>query len=551
MGSVNSIPADNRRPKSLFDCLETENDTSEIDVLKFMSYQAGLQDELDLFHESISESNETDGSYEEREAERPKKKRRKKGCIMKYDEQLGHTRPMRPDESSWFCLYVKNPSTSNRFLKKFRRRFRLPYQQYLELVGDAIEGEWFPRWTSSKDATGKPSSPLELLILGALRYLGRGWTFDDCEESTAIGEETHRVFFHEFIKIGSTVLFKKYVLSPATAEELLQHQHEMKEAGCDGNGGSMDATHVTMEKCSYRLRNNHLGPKMTLTARTYNITVNHRRRILSTTTGHPSRWNDKTLVLFDTYARAIYDGEILQDVEFVLLEKGANGEVIEVAYCGAWLLVDNGYLKWPTTIPPMKVTNDQREIRWSQWIESLRKDVECTFGILKGRWRILKTGIRLHGIEVTDEIWMTCCALHNWLLDIDGLDDKWQGGVPSDWESELGLHDMEDTARFVPPAALARLNARQLSARHYDMSGMGPGEDQDTIEEDEQDASEAGQGFYVENATIGGHIVNGVCVGGVRVVRKLPRDFFRRKLVEHHDILWRQNKLKWPRSVPK
>ena len=67
--------------------------------------------------------------------------------------------------------------------------------KYLKLVGDAIEGEWFPRWTSRKDATGKPSSPLELLILGALRYLGRGWTFDDCEESTAIGEETHRVFF--------------------------------------------------------------------------------------------------------------------------------------------------------------------------------------------------------------------------------------------------------------------------------------------------------------------------------------------------------------------
>jgi hypothetical protein len=75
-----------------------------------------------------------------------------------------------------------------------------------------------------------------------------------------------------------------------------------------------------------------------------------------------SRWNDKTLVLFDTYARAIYDGEILQDVEFVLLEKGANGEVIEVTNRGAWLLVDNGYLTWPATIPPMKVTNDQREI---------------------------------------------------------------------------------------------------------------------------------------------------------------------------------------------
>jgi hypothetical protein len=73
---------------------------------------------------------------------------------------------------------------------------------------------------------GKSSSPLELLILGALRYLGRGCTFDDCAENTTIGEETHRVFFHSFTEIGSTVFFRKYILTPATAEELLQHQHE-------------------------------------------------------------------------------------------------------------------------------------------------------------------------------------------------------------------------------------------------------------------------------------------------------------------------------------
>ena len=45
------------------------------------------------------------------------------------------------------------------------------------------------------------ASPLELLILESLRYLGRGYTFDDLEVCTAISEELHRVFFHQFIKI--------------------------------------------------------------------------------------------------------------------------------------------------------------------------------------------------------------------------------------------------------------------------------------------------------------------------------------------------------------
>jgi hypothetical protein len=74
-------------------------------------------------------------------------------------------------------------------------------------------------------------------------------------------------------------------------------------------------------------------------------------------------------------------------------------------------------------------SNDVNEIHWSKWLESTRKDTECTFGILKGRWRILKSGVCVFGVDSIDYVWFTCCALHNWLLDIDGLSEKWAGGV--------------------------------------------------------------------------------------------------------------------------
>ena len=103
-------------------------------------------------------------------------------------------------ESMWYHAYISCPQTNDRrFQQKFRRRFRLPYKNFLQFVEDATEGNWFPRWKQSTRA-GKDSSPLELLILGAFRYLGRGFTFDDCEESTGISEEVHRVFFHKFIE---------------------------------------------------------------------------------------------------------------------------------------------------------------------------------------------------------------------------------------------------------------------------------------------------------------------------------------------------------------
>jgi len=61
------------------------------------------------------------------------------------------------------------------------------------------------------------------LELGSLHYLGRGWTFDDVEENTAISKEVQRTFFHRFVKFGSTVLYEKYVLTPVFVNKTKTH----------------------------------------------------------------------------------------------------------------------------------------------------------------------------------------------------------------------------------------------------------------------------------------------------------------------------------------
>jgi hypothetical protein len=87
---------------------------------------------------------------------------------------------------------------------------------------------------------------------------------------------------------------------------------------------------------------------------------------------------------------------------------------------------------------PSSIERHMQSIGATLLTQNLEKDVECTFGILKGRWRILKTGIRVHNTEVSDNIWMTCCALHNLLLDVDGLSHKWEDGFPSSYEADDG-----------------------------------------------------------------------------------------------------------------
>ena len=65
----------------------------------------------------------------------------------------------------------------------------------------------------------------------------------------------------------------------------------------------MDATHVVILNCKFGQRQAHIGFKLKQTSRTYNIAVNHRRRILSSTGRHLARWNDKTTVLFDNFVK--------------------------------------------------------------------------------------------------------------------------------------------------------------------------------------------------------------------------------------------------------
>jgi Plant transposon protein len=108
------------------------------------------------------------------------------------------------------------------------------------------------------------------------------------------------------------------------------------------------------------------------------------------------------------------------------------------------------------------------------------KDVECTFGILKGRFRILKIGIRVHSITATDNIWYTCCASHNMFLIADGLDKEWDTSVETEWEGELGLNDVEDFEMHATNELRTRYHT-EYERSHLNLTGIGPGNDDDWI----------------------------------------------------------------------
>ena len=106
-----------------------------------------------------------------------------------------------------------------------------------------------------------------------------------------------RVFFNKFLIYGSTKLYMKHITIPATTTYVAVFESVFASAGFNGCVGSSDGTHIGMHNCATWAANNHLGHKLNIPSRTYNVTVTHWRQIIESTCGHPSTWNDKTIVL--------------------------------------------------------------------------------------------------------------------------------------------------------------------------------------------------------------------------------------------------------------
>jgi len=149
--------------------------------------------------------------------------------------------------------------------------------------------------------------------------------------------------------------------------------------------------------------------------------------------------------------------------------------------------------------------------------------------MLKGRWRVLKTGIRLEGSYTADSIWMTCCALHNRLLVIDGSDGEWEG--------MMGTNNVEDVCRLLCFAVQRMENplVAEFGSRSHEKAAnvawLLEGQLTSTSTGDSDDEDEP---LAIRTNTQGAMVVN-----------SLSYYEFRKRLVTHFDTLYKQHKISW------
>jgi len=355
--------------------------------------------------------------------------------------------------------------------KLFRRRFRVPWSFYKAIVKHVGEDENFSELMPGPDALGRPPTLLDLKVLGVLRVLGRYVTFDDIEELNGISAETNRKFFHDFVRLYSTHVYPIAVRWP-DPDETRDILETARRAGFPGKIGSMDCVHFTHDGMAANLKvaaskGGSSGPKTVA----YCVVVRHDRRVLDVSRGVLGATNDKNIVGYNSLAMAIHRGTAYYgEFEFQLC--GADG--VMRTFTKLWIMVDNGFQRVPSFQGPLKWVMTDREGAFSKAAESSRKDSECTFGSVKGRFRVLKTGIRVHSLGVVEHIVRTCFAMHNQLLHLDGFDMSWLG---DDGLFAGDSDDDDDSDALDPKKAFPRLSLLEVPVdAHTDLSGRGTGD---------------------------------------------------------------------------
>ena len=354
-------------------------------------------------------------SDEGRGARRPRHRRR-----MRTRRRNRHFRAASVRTSCWYINYTRPGTTrdlthelssGDRF-GEFRHWFRMPLSK-VEALTDILIVQGYVKEPRTFFRRREFRERTELLVMSALYVLGHGAGFRSCRALCNISTSKVRKFFHLFLD-ALVAMQDNYISLPSDMAALRRVSRDYEENGLPGCVGSMDVVHVKWSSCPMGDHNRAKGKEGYPTL-AFQCITDFNRRVQSVYGPHFGTRNDKDIVKHDIHVKKIQTDRLFTDTCWQFY--AADGSICHEQ--GLYVVCDNGYLSWPTLICPFTQAREGTlEGYFSSNIEGVRKDVECTFGILKKRWRVLSHGFTYRDINICEKIFVTCCCLHNFLLDL-------------------------------------------------------------------------------------------------------------------------------------
>lgn len=214
--------------------------------------------------------------------------------------------------------------------------------------------------------------------------MGRNATFDCLSENTGISASRHRSWTYAFVQWYASQRFPLTVRLPSTESEIEESVKQYADVALPGIIGSMDGTVIPIF-AEYTSKVVMVSYKMPYTVCNVQMIVGHNRQIYSVSDLFRGSATDSAITALDVAVKAITHDDMYKNFPVSFLSPTNSGTMQMLHSKGLSLLVDGGYGAAKVLQGGGTWVTSVNESKYCVWIERQRKDVECTFGILKSR----------------------------------------------------------------------------------------------------------------------------------------------------------------------
>lgn len=328
----------------------------------------------------------------------------------------------RPVES-WFEIHMHQRNVPEAFFRRHLRMGRDSFDNLLTLLRGYVQREN----TRFRDCI----PPEKVLAIGLYR-IAHGGSYDNTALAMNVGKTTVHEAFRDVVNALYDIR-NDFIKLPVTVDETAASIGTFEHLSMLPNiAGAIDGSHIKIRaprESAVDYFSRYQQHDVVVQA-----VVNGRKLFIDVAAGFPGSLHDARVLRNSSIYQKAENGDILAAGPMYLI--GAD----EIQ---PYLVGDSAYPLSPWLQKPYpEGTRDPGEIRFNKELSSARVVVECAFGILKSRWRILDA-IEERNIAAVSKIIVACAVLHNFCI-LAG--DEWDEDDFND-DDDNGPNNNDDVLR--------------------------------------------------------------------------------------------------------
>lgn len=247
------------------------------------------------------------------------------------------------------------------------------------------------------------------------RYLATGESFRSLALRFRVGKSTVAVIVKDTCKAIWEVLQEEYLPYPTREIWLASAKTYQQECDFPNCIGSLDGKHCEI-KCPANTGSKYYNYKNHFSISLQAVT-DANGKFLIVDVGGLGRQSDSGLFRSSSLYRLLERGALNVPAPHLLPDTNITVPYVIVADEGYPLL---SYLMRPF---PQRQLDDRRRI-FNYRLSRARRSVECAFGILCSKWRVLLKTIET-GVATATLAVKAACVIHNYILEEEGLDSPY------------------------------------------------------------------------------------------------------------------------------